>query len=233
MVAGRTAEQMKEMGDSMIATLAAPEGKFPNPKVTLTQRQQFFQRLRLDFDELHTCFDTLSDFPALSRMPWPRSSSLTASKVILFWREAQLNECYIYHLRLLAFLRHLARGYRKDPKQTRLITAIDTLLAALETDFAGLKRVRGQHVHEFRHRHLDAEIDRLVLLELLVRGGTPPVMKKLHQAAVRAAKANNLKRFHGFNRRMRRELNSIFQILCLYIVSTEGRLIFPSQLKNA
>lgn len=225
-------ERWKAVGESIAETIASPEGKLPDPKVTLTQRQVFFQRFRFDFDELHTCFETLSDFPALSRMPWPRNSELTAGKVILFWRESHFNECYIYHLRLLAFLKHLGRAYRKDPRQGRLVEALDALIRALESDFEKLKAVRSQHVHEFRHRHLDAEMGRLTLLELLGRDPKTSIFPALYGRAVRIAKANNVKRFQAFVQRMRREVDSIFRIICLYVVSDDGRLIYPSHLKS-
>lgn len=227
-----TPERWTTISASMVETLVTPEGKLPDPKVKLTPRQLFFQQLRLDFDELHTCFETLSEFPALSRMPWPRHSSLTANKVIVFWRETHFNECYIYHLRFLALLTHLERAYPKDSHQQRLVAALADLGRALRSDFSGVKTLRGRHVHQFRHRQLDAETSRLSLLELLARDGQPQVFRTLYFRAVRAGKAINVKRFKAFNQRMRRELNGIFRIICLYIVSDEGRLIYPSQLKH-
>lgn len=225
-------ESWGRIRESLHETLANPEGKLPNLKVRLTQRETFFQRLRFDFNELHAAFETLSDFPALSRMSWPSNSDLTAGKVILFWREAHFNECYIYHSRLLSFLKHLGRAYRKDLQQARLVDALNALIKALESDFEVLKAARGQHVHELRHRHLDAEMDRLSLLELLIHDTEKSIFTALYRQAVRTAKANNTKRFQAFVKRMRRETDCIFKVICAHIISKENRLIYPSHLKT-
>jgi hypothetical protein len=151
--------------------------------------------------------------------------------VILFWRETHLNECYIFHSRFQAFLSRVQRSYRKDARFAKLTAVLPGLQQAMKDNSAAFEAIRGEHVHQYRHRHRDAEMERLALIEILAVNGRMTHLNAIYRMAVSAAKRNTVKKFAEFNRCASRDLNFVFKLLCQVLLSAEDRLIYPAHLK--
>ena len=88
---------------------------------------------------------------------------------ITFWMESYLNEGYIFQCRLLDLIKFIQRRYKKDPDFTEFVTEVGNSLANFVCQqLEPLIASRGAHVHVRRHRHVDPELARLILLDTMI-----------------------------------------------------------------
>jgi hypothetical protein len=89
-------EELRKINLSMAETLVNPKGSLPKPQVPLTPQRLFFRDLFFDYTELFDAYQLLIDFPALTTIKLRKRSSVSVAQITRFWREAYLNEFYIF-----------------------------------------------------------------------------------------------------------------------------------------
>ena len=197
-----------------------------------TQQQAFFQRLFLDYWEICLAYETLSDFPVLSRSRPHRNSKLSPSRQLFFWRETYLNEFYIFQLRLETFVKHVARAYRKDYPGLVEINVKGVLKTLDETFFSPLIKLRGTHVHVHRSRRSDSELNRLELLEMLAIDGRVNAMSASYKSAVKRCQAQNIENFRVFISVAKNALTVVFRTFEGVLLDVDGKIVYPTNLKS-
>jgi len=150
-----------------------------------------------------------------------------------FWREAYLNEYYIFLKRLETLLTRMGRWYRKDTRLPRLPQAIKGLHEAVRDMFKDLDQMRGSHVHQHRYQYSDPELNRLQLLELLAVEGKLSQMRPLYNRAVQQAKKQNTENFRRITMRAKQGLQLVFDCFAPAFLDDHGKIIYPTNLTKA
>jgi hypothetical protein len=223
------------MGDitlSLAETIFDPRGALPNPKRSLTPRQLFYRQLFFDFRELFEAYQTLLDCPALSRSKPTKKSGLSPARLVRFWREAYLNELYIFLARLKAYIKRVARAYGHDHRVPHLREIAKEMEEVIDDIFSELVEVRSGHVHKYRYEHSDPELNRIQLFELLAVEGKMKTMQKLYREGVRQAEHQSIVDFRIFNRKAKDVLEAVFDSFDRFMVDKSKRLIYPANLKS-
>ena len=201
---------MADITLSLAETIFDPGGALPNPKRTLTPRQLFYRQLFFDFREVMEAYQTLLDFPALSRSKPHAKSGLTPARLIRFWREALLNELYIFVGRLKTYVK---------PRCSRLPTRQQS--SKLANGRGGDGRIHRRaffwfssnargHVHGYRYENSDPELNRIQVLEFAGGGGKMLKMRSLYRSGVRQARHQSVTDFRIFNRQAKATLKASF-----------------------
>ncbi len=199
----------------------------------LSQRQDFFKSLVFQFNELFTAYQTLIEFPVLARSCPPKNLKYSEARLVTFWREAYLNEYYIYLERLDVFIKKIGRWYRRDSRFPRLEKLAEGLRGIMRAEFEDLKTMRGSHVHEHRYYFSDPELRRVQLLELLAIEGKFTAMRPLYVQAIRNAKKQTIINFRRLNYRAKDSLKGVFDCFSPLFVDDNGRYIYPEHIKGA
>lgn len=223
---------MADITLSLAETIFDPGGALPNPKRTLTPRQLFYRQLFFDFREVMEAYQTLLDFPALSRSKPHAKSGLTPARLIRFWREAYLNELYIFVGRLKTYVKHVARAYRHDSRVPNLRMVAEEMEEFIDEHFSGLVAMRGGHVHRYRYENSDPELNRIQVLELLAVEGKMLKMRSLYRSGVRQARHQSVTDFRIFNRQAKATLKAVFDTFDRVMVDSSKRLVFPTNLRH-
>jgi hypothetical protein len=227
-----TGEAIRDITLSIAETIYSEDGALP-PTRQVTPRQEFFRSLFFYFNELFFAYQTLVEFPVFARSRPPRSLKFSNARLVTFWREAYLNEYYIFLLRLDTLLTRMRRWYRKDSRLPRLPQAIEGLRDAVRDLFKDLEEMRGSHVHQHRYQHLDPELQRLHLLELLAIEGKLSSMRPLYIRAIQKAKKRNTEYFSRITTRAKQGLQLVFECFASAFIDANGRIIYPTNLKQA
>jgi hypothetical protein len=226
-----TDSAVRDITLSLAETIYSEEGALP-PTRNVSPRQEFFRSLFFYFNELFVAYQTLVEFPVFARSRPPKLLKFSKARLVTFWREAYLNEYYIYLQRLNALLTRVSRWYRKDTRLPRLPEAIQGLRDAVHEQFVDLERMRGSHVHEHRYQHSDPELQRLHLLELLAVESKLAGMRPLYVRAVQKAKARNTQYFRRITKRAKDGLKLVFDCFAPAFIDPNGRIIYPANLKR-
>ena len=209
----------------------SPEELKARGRPRLTPRKTFFQNLFFDFREVIAAYSTLADFPTLARSKPPRSQSLSPARLISFWREAYLNEFYIFICRLQAYISRVVRAYRHEPRLAKLSAFPDHFRRLVEDRLGDFVVMRGEHVHQRRYEFSDPELHRLQLLEMLATNSKIPEFVKLYRRAVRQEQASNTKTFKLITREAKDALKGAFDAFEGFMLDSDGRLVYPAKLQ--
>jgi hypothetical protein len=168
MIASSTEDQKKEVGERLMKSLHG-EPVAPPKQPKLTRDEHFTVKLFRGFTEIHACIERLKDCETyIGRFPF-KGTRVSRAAYLQHVVETHLHELYILRERLIGYATLIRRQYRHD-RNAQLVDEVTTLLEEyVSTAFAGFTRVRGSHVHQFRHSNDD--IERLELLALLQKGG--------------------------------------------------------------
>ena len=210
----------------------APETLRARQRPQLTARKAFFQKLFFEFREVIAAYTILAEFPTLARSKTPKSQSLSAARLISFWRVAYLNEFYIFICRLQAYISRVARAYRHEPRLAKLSAFPDHFRRLVEDRLGDFIVMRGQHVHQRRYEFSDPELHRLHLLEMLAMNSKIPEFVKLYRRAVRQEKASNTKTFKLITREAKDALKGAFDVFEGFMLTSDGRLVYPGKLQR-
>jgi hypothetical protein len=196
----------------------------------LKPREAFIRQLYLDFREVIAAYQTLLDFPALARSKPPRRSTLSPARLVAFWREAYLNEFYIFHCRLDAYVSRVIRSYRHD-RRLAALSRFQTLIRDLiQGRFGDYIEMRGGHVHRHRYEYGDPELQRLQLLEMLATGSKLPAFRRMYATAARQAKKQNTETFKLITREAQDALKAVFDSFEGFMLDQSGNLLYPVNL---
>lgn len=230
-VIGEIGDANHKLFQSIAELFSSEEGTMPNPKHKLSPEQTFFRQLFFDYIEVRQAYETLSDFPALSQSRPPRNSKLSSSRLLVFWREAYLNEFYIFQCRLEVFIKRIARAYRKDfPSLTE--KNVSEVIKTLNDSFLQpITKLRGIHVHIHRSQHSDPELIRLELLdEWLDMLGVDG--KNLYKKCVNQCRKHNAHYFRIFTSQAKNSLTVVFCTFGGVLFDADNNFIYPKNLKT-
>ena len=167
-------EEMKKISLSMAETLANPKGALPKAVVQLTPQRLFFRDLFFDYTELFDSYQLLVDFVSLTTTKLRKGSTVLPGRLTRFWRESYLNEFYIFLCRINRFIENVRKFYASDQGVFRVAVF---LRRSIEGHLSDLEDMRGSHVHKHSYHHIDPELNRLSLLEMLVVHGRLRAMR--------------------------------------------------------
>jgi hypothetical protein len=216
---------------SIAETIFEPANVHSAPASAPTAAEQFLGKIFLAFYEIFEAYQTLIDLPALSSSKPPRYSTISESGLVRFWREAYLNEYYIFEERLRGYIRCLQRCYRKDPRVPKLGELGDGILAILEEDSEILRQMRSIHVHRQRYFHSDPELQRVQMLEMLASGSPVRGLMPIYRQALRHCRSQTKHDFRIFNLKAKDALKGVFDSFESLILDKNGKLMYPSSIK--
>jgi len=211
-------------------TIFDPKGPLPNTHRKFTGRQTFLRALFSDFREVISAYQSLIEFPWLARSRPRKRCQLTAGRIVTFWREAYLNELYIFSLRLDAYITRVARLYRRDVSAAKVAKLADYLRGVIAEHFGDFIEMRGEHVHQRRYEFVDLELQRIQSLEMLAIHGKVASLRKLYDHAVRTARNQNTTNFRRINAAAKDALKAVFESYNRFMLTTSGELNYPSNL---
>jgi hypothetical protein len=185
-------EEMKKIRFSMAETLANPKGTLPKPVVELTPQRLFFRDLFFDYGELFDSHQLLVDFVSLTTLKLRKGSTVLPGRLTRFWRESYLNEFFIFLCRIDQFVEHVRKFYARDQRVFRVAVF---LRKSIRKHLSDLEDMRGSHVHKHSYHHVDPELNRLSLLEMLVVHGRSNALRPHYFRATRNARAATRKSF--------------------------------------
>jgi len=220
-------KEMKRISLSMAETLANPKGALPKPVVRLTPRRLFFRDLFFDYNELFDSYQLLVDFVSLTTLKLRKGSTVLPGRLTRFWRESYLNEFYIFLCRIDQFIEHVRKFYANDQRIFRVAVFLRN---SIKKDLSDLEDMRGSHVHKHSYHHIDPELDRLSLLEMLVVHGRSGALRPHYFRAIRNARAATRKSFQQFNLVARDAVKAVFEWFNRYLLDDADRLLYPSSL---
>jgi len=220
-------EEMKRISLSMAETLANPKGALPKPVVELTPQRLFFRDLFFDYSELFDSYQLLVHFVPLTTLKLRKGSTVLPGRLTRFWRESYLNEFYIFLCRIDQFVEHVRKLYASDKRVFRVAVF---LRKSIRKHLIDLENMRGSHVHKYSYHHVDPELNRLSLLEMLVVHGRSNVLRPYYFRAIRNARAATRKSFQQFNLVAKDALKAVFESFNRYLLDDADRLIYPSSL---
>jgi hypothetical protein len=180
----------------------------------LTLQRLFFRDLFFDYTELFDAYQLLIDFPVLTTTKLRKRSNVSVAQMTRFWREAYLNEFYIFLRRIDQFIEHTRKAYINDGRVVRVSNFLRT---HIRKHFRDLDEMRGSHVHEYRYHHVDPELNRLSLLEMLVVHGRAQELRPLYVRAVSKARMASRLAFRRFNLVAKDGLKAVFDSFNRYI----------------
>lgn len=212
---------------SIAETIFEPTNVHPAPPSNPTVREQFLGKMFFAFYEVFEAYQTLIDLPSLTASKPPRYATISESGLVRFWREAYLNEYYIFEQRLRGFIRCVQRCYRRDPRVPQLGRLADGLLTIIEEESETLREMRAVHVHKQRYFHSDHELKRVQMLEMLASGSPVHGMMPLYQQALRHCRSQTRHDFRVFNLRAKDSLKGVFDSFEPHTLDKSGKLIYP------
>jgi len=216
----------------MAEAIYDPDGPRSSGRKKIKPREVFLERLFFDFRELIAAYQILVDFPTLARSRPPRSQGLSPARLASFWREAYLNELYIFLCRVDAYMARIVRNYRRERSLAALPSFLTHMRELINSRLGDFIEMRGGHVHRRRYEYTDPELHRLQLLEMLATGSKIPEFRKLYREAARTAKVNNTETFRLITREAKDCLKGVFDSFEGFMLDREGRLVYPSNLKT-
>ncbi len=203
----------------------------PDPK-RQSEKTIFYKKIAFDVEEVITSYEVLYDFPLMARSKPPKSTRLTPTKVIIFWRESYLNELYIFNCRLLTLIKRAGRAYRHEDEGTKIQDLCNSLEALVQEAMEPLVKMRGTHVHESRYFTSDPELERIRLLENLASGTGKREFKQMYLKAIRDGKKQSTANFRAFNLHAKDRLTSTFNAFLYFMLDPDGQLRYPTNLKS-
>lgn len=213
-------------------TIFTPEEASSKTEKKLSERTRFYKQLLFDVGEVVSAYEVLVDFPLLARSKPPKSPRLTPTKVIIFWREAYLNESYIFNCRLLTLIKRVGRAYRHVEDGSKIEELCNVLEGLVQESMEPLVKMRGVHVHEVRYVTSDPELDRIQLLETMASGTGGKEFKRLYSQAIREARKQSTANFRAFNTHAKDRLKTTFDAFLYFLVDTDDQLQYPTNLKQ-
>jgi hypothetical protein len=220
-------KEMKRISLSMAETLANPKGALPKPVVQLTPQRFFFRDLFFDYNELSDSYQLLVDFVSLTTTKLRKGSTVLPARLTRFWRESYLHEFYIFLCRIDQFIEHVRKFYASDQRVFRVSVF---LRKSIKKHLSDLEDMRGSHVHKYSYHHVDSELNRLSLLEMLVVYGRSNALRPHYSRAIRNARAATRKSFQQSNLVAKDALKAVFGSFNRYLLDEAHRLIYPSSL---
>jgi len=167
-------------GENDLKSISGPHSKFA-----------FIGLLAHHLNEISDTFETLAEIERLHRARLPLPKEISLARFRKFLKESHLDNFYILHQRLDAFISVLIRAY-SGAKFERFRIAADRFRKEVQEETKGIMGLRGTHVHETRFSNFTSEFKRIQFLELLTSSSKSSHLKSVLREAQREHHKFNL-----------------------------------------
>ena len=131
----------------------------------LSRQDIFFSMVFTGFSEITNSYYCLQDIEVyIRRFPYG-DTKISKSRHLEYHITNYFQEIYILKNRLEAYVKRVARAYKKSRDYTRINTTTKLIEELVKESFLPITMVRGAHVHEARYS--DSDLSRIQTWELL------------------------------------------------------------------
>lgn len=183
----------------------------------------FVQRVVVGHSEILESFESLKNIEIYLRSFPYRKQKVAPTAYLRYNVENYLQEMYILHERLQAYLKVIQRAYRKEPDALVITQKITSLKSKVDVAFQNVLRARGAHVHESRFE--DARIKLLLLLDLLSQEDDD--FKPRYEAMYLDVRDDKVRWVKATNESIKKTLDVYFDELGRILFTRSGKFRFP------
>lgn len=218
---------MQELGETLWNELFNLKGKRTIDR-ELSEKEVFFRKVFYGYAEIYDSYRSLNDFDVyIGRFPYT-NTGISKVGCLHYHIVNYMNEAYVLSRRLSAYLTKIGRLYRQDTRHQKILKSTKPIFKILSNTLRGIIKTRGSHVHKSRYK--DDDLERLSLLELLVRKDDVDFIEELpdyYELEYKKIRRKWKKIVKQNNETMRELLNIYFGVLLKILFDKNGTLIYP------
>lgn len=222
-------KQQKELGESLMSTILGNASTKPIKHINSPKEDFIANKLFRPMWEILLSMQSIENIRIYAkRFPYKRQN-VSRYSYLRYHIENYLNEVYLLHNRLKAYLALIEKAYKKSSFSNNVLTITEPLKTVVEISLENLLNMRGYHVHEYRYT--DKELDRLSTLELFSESSNEfgPLINVFYIRAYKDIRKAWVVRINNDIDAISTLLEYYFHRLMLAI-SKDGKILFPDHI---
>ncbi|MBN2018790.1 MAG: hypothetical protein JW749_01035 [Sedimentisphaerales bacterium] len=199
-------------------------------------RDLFCKKVFFAYNEISIAYEGLKDIEIyIGRFPYA-DTNINRISHLKYHVANYMNSVYIFKERLCAYLNKARKWYKADPRYSVLLRLVKPLFKDIENCLQPILRIRGMHVHEKEYE--DPDIDRLIIIEALIRAASvdekfPKDLGKVKDAEYKEIRRKYRKEIKETNKSISELLDNYFKVFLEIFFDEYENFIYPQAIEQA